>query len=172
MEVEPEKPVNVSETASKDKTKTPNSIKRRNRKKKLKKDPVSKPVPEKEISVSLPPKFKGPHVQIRQNRVSVVNFPTNDDETDKQLSKQKPFKTHKHEKRHMRGMHASTLSVKYDDMTTDHTWVCIFCKKGPHKDRMGDLFGPYIIDLEEKKPNLVSISRVFNKIYHFFLMKK
>lgn len=109
----------------------------------------------KAAAIETPPvnKFKGPYIQLRQNLMTVVNFPINDDEVEKLQSKQKGFNkflSNKHEKNHMRGMHASTLSIKYDDQTTDHTWICIFCKKGPHKDRMGDLYGPYIIDLSPK----------------------
>ncbi|XP_063699664.1 uncharacterized protein CG5098 [Culicoides brevitarsis] len=119
-------------------------------KKKLKKKetPISKME-----NVPQPSKFKGPYIQLRQNISTVVNFPINDDEVEKHQSKQKGFNkfvANRHEKNHLRGMHASTLSVKYDDQTTDHTWICIFCKKGPHKDRLGDLFGPYIIESEPK----------------------
>ena len=52
-----------------------------------------------------------------------------------------------------RGLHVSTLSNKYDADTKDVTWVCVFCKLGPHKHELGDLFGPYIVstDSEEHK---------------------
>lgn len=152
-EPDPAKLNDVSEKSKKDKTKpvTNNTKGKRMRKKMKKKDlTVPKAIPTAVDPIPVMSKFKGPYVQLRQHLMSVVNFPINDDEVEKLQSKQKGFNkflSHKNEKRHMRGMHASTLSIKYDDQTTDHTWICIFCKKGPHKDRMGDLYGPYIIDL-------------------------
>lgn len=148
IEPDPGKSSDPIDKTKKDKLKPSSNSKKVIRKKKKKKDNSTAKVAENTPSAS---KFKGPYVQIRQNLMSVVNFPINDDEVEKLQSKQRGFnKFHKNEKRRMRGMHASTLSIKYDDQTTDHTWICIFCKKGPHKDRMGDLYGPYIIDLGEK----------------------
>ncbi|KAG8302942.1 Canalicular multispecific organic anion transporter 1 [Homalodisca vitripennis] len=43
---------------------------------------------------------------------------------------------------------SSTLSMRYNSDTADLTWVCVFCKRGPHcmgPEPMGDLFGPYRI---------------------------
>jgi len=42
---------------------------------------------------------------------------------------------------------------------TPNVWICAFCKKGPHVNGAGDLFGPYLIrsnedldqDVSEKK---------------------
>lgn len=45
----------------------------------------------------------------------------------------------------IRGLHLSTLSNKYDAETTDTTWMCVFCKQGPHRYGLGDLFGPYLV---------------------------
>lgn len=45
----------------------------------------------------------------------------------------------------IRGLHLSTLSTKYDADTTDTTWMCVFCKRGPHRHGLGDLFGPYLV---------------------------
>lgn len=56
----------------------------------------------------------------------------------------------------VRGLHCSTLSNKYDAQTRDATWICAFCKRGPHAappitvdiekyPPPGDLFGPYVI---------------------------
>uniref|UniRef100_A0A336KVH1 CSON000833 protein n=1 Tax=Culicoides sonorensis TaxID=179676 RepID=A0A336KVH1_CULSO len=131
------------EDAEKPKKETP--IKNQNNNKKIskkkikrkKENQISKPTPVEVTTIPSLTKFKGPYIQVRQNLVTVVNFPKNDDEVEKLQSKQK-YMSHKNEKRKIRGMHASTLSIKYDDQTTDHTWVCIFCKKGPHKDRLGD----------------------------------
>jgi hypothetical protein len=27
----------------------------------------------------------------------------------------------------------------------DGTWICVFCKRGPHSESLGDLFGPYFV---------------------------
>jgi len=49
------------------------------------------------------------------------------------------------------GLFSSTLSSRYDAHTTDSTWVCVFCKQGPHSIIPGDpsrphpnLAGPHI----------------------------
>nr|CAD7573205.1 unnamed protein product [Timema californicum] len=48
------------------------------------------------------------------------------------------------------GMYTSTLSARYDSLTPDTSWVCVFCKHGPHAGApgLGDLFGPYLIGRE------------------------
>lgn len=50
------------------------------------------------------------------------------------------------------GLFSSTLSSRYDAHTTDSTWVCVFCKQGPHSVVPGDpsrphpnLAGPHIV---------------------------
>ncbi|XP_023723308.1 mucin-12 isoform X4 [Cryptotermes secundus] len=53
------------------------------------------------------------------------------------------------------GMFSSTLSARYDAHTTDLTWICVFCKKGPHCSvggggTSGDLFGPYLLTPPDK----------------------
>lgn len=64
-------------------------------------------------------------------------------------------------------MHASTLSLKYDATNTDETWLCAFCHRGPHKQRMGDLMGPILItespnfDLVVKSPVIGLLSYNF-----------
>lgn len=52
---------------------------------------------------------------------------------------------HANDRSKIRGLHLSTLSTKYDADTTDTTWMCVFCKMGPHRLGLGDLFGPYIV---------------------------
>ena len=52
-------------------------------------------------------------------------------------------------------MSSSTLSARYDAHTTDRTWVCVFCKNGPHCSvggggTSGDLFGPYLLTPPDK----------------------
>jgi hypothetical protein len=53
------------------------------------------------------------------------------------------------------GMFSSTLSARYDAHTTDRTWICVFCKNGPHCSvggggTSGDLFGPYLLTPPDK----------------------
>ncbi|XP_069685147.1 uncharacterized protein CG5098-like isoform X2 [Periplaneta americana] len=53
------------------------------------------------------------------------------------------------------GMFSSTLSARYDAHTTDRTWICVFCKNGPHSSvggggTSGDLFGPYLLTPPDK----------------------
>ncbi|XP_067006189.2 uncharacterized protein CG5098 isoform X2 [Anabrus simplex] len=53
------------------------------------------------------------------------------------------------------GLFSSTLSARYDAHTTDPTWICVFCKRGPHSALgqgglgSGDLFGPYLVGKEK-----------------------
>ncbi|CAH2037999.1 unnamed protein product, partial [Iphiclides podalirius] len=44
-----------------------------------------------------------------------------------------------------RGLHASTLGLRYDASTPDASWLCAFCERGPHARALGDLFGPYAV---------------------------
>lgn len=87
-----------------------------------------------------------PFVKIQKDgSFSIVNQKANgEDDAEKAVSK--PKKGPQTEKnRAIRGLHVSTLSNKYDVDKRDATWVCVFCKLGPHKHKLGDLFGPYII---------------------------
>lgn len=114
---------------------------------------------------------RGPFVQIRGPRdspisVSIVNTPSNEDDPEKANKQIKTKKFHDDsEYRHKvrsKGLHCSTLSNKYDAQTRDASWICVFCKRGPHATdpllpgpspfsldtpqySPGDLFGPYII---------------------------
>lgn len=113
-------------------------------------------------------KSRGPFIHIRGPRdsplsVSVVNAPLTDEDLEKKLQKNKKFhddSEYRHKVR-SRGLHCSTLSNKYDAQTRDATWICAFCKRGPHTTEIkgsvislaalqsttppGDLFGPYAI---------------------------
>lgn len=109
-------------------------------------------------------KSRGPFVQIKGPRdsplsVNVINTSTNDDDTDKRSHKNKKFhddSEYRHKVR-SKGLHCSTLSNQYDAQTKDTSWICAFCKRGPHATELsgpsssnpalapGDLFGPYII---------------------------
>ncbi|XP_070494756.1 uncharacterized protein CG5098 [Chironomus tepperi] len=97
-----------------------------------------------------------PYVQIQKDgSFTVVNQTSNgDDDTDKPSSKaKKPVTMEKH-RQHIRGLHVSTLSNKYDADKRDTTWICVFCKLGPHKNKLGDLFGPYIISKKSEEYSL------------------
>jgi hypothetical protein len=109
-------------------------------------------------------KSRGPFIQIRGPRdsplsVSVINTPTNDDDPEKKTHKNKKFhddSEYRHKVR-SKGLHCSTLSNQYDAQTKDASWICAFCKRGPHATETtgptlntnipapGDLFGPYFI---------------------------
>ncbi|XP_018323628.1 uncharacterized protein CG5098-like isoform X1 [Agrilus planipennis] len=115
-------------------------------------------------------KSRGPFIQIRGPRdsplsISVINAPSNEEDAEKKAHKNKKYHDDS-EYRHKvqsRGLHCSTLSTKYDAQTRDATWICAFCKRGPHATDPtlpgpspftlsdanvpppGDLFGPYII---------------------------
>ncbi|KAK0168538.1 hypothetical protein PV327_002324 [Microctonus hyperodae] len=81
------------------------------------------------------------------------------------------------------GLFSSTLSSRYDAHTTDSSWVCVFCKQGPHSIIPGDprrphpnlagphiaagtytvpagvlsdLFGPYLIGRERLEEGILS----------------
>ena len=89
-----------------------------------------------------------PFLQIKKDgRFSIVNQTINGDEdSEKALNKPKKIPNPNHDKNKViRGLHVSTLSHKYDADKRDTSWVCVFCKNGPHKFEMGDLFGPYVI---------------------------
>lgn len=60
-----------------------------------------------------------------------------------------------------RGLHASTLGLRYDASTPDLTWLCVFCRRGPHADSLGDLFGPYQLENDcEEYRTMEEASRV------------
>lgn len=100
-------------------------------------------------------KSRGPFIQIKGPKdspisVSIINTSINDEDSE---SRMKHHKTKKHHddaefrQKMRKGLHSSTLSMKYDATTTDVTWVCVFCKNGPHcgGTNLGDLFGPYLV---------------------------
>ncbi|XP_034654805.1 uncharacterized protein CG5098 isoform X1 [Drosophila subobscura] len=87
-------------------------------------------------------RFKSPFILIKPDgSVSIKNTHSAEDVNEKQTKAKKA----PHERKSLRGMHSSTLSNRYDADTTDSTWICVFCKRGPHKMGLGDLFGPYLV---------------------------
>ncbi|CRK99104.1 CLUMA_CG012047, isoform A [Clunio marinus] len=92
-----------------------------------------------------------PFVKIKKDgSFNIVNQTANgDDDTEKSVNKPKKSNTDKNKR--IRGLHVSTLSNKYDADKRDATWVCVFCKLGPHKHKLGDLFGPYILNIRSEE---------------------
>nr|CAH7753870.1 unnamed protein product [Callosobruchus chinensis] len=87
---------------------------------------------------------RGPFIHIRGPRdspisVSVVNTPISEEDGDRRPAKAKKY----HD------------DSEYRHKTRDTSWICAFCKRGPHASdlngptlegpAMGDLFGPYFI---------------------------
>ncbi|XP_075230545.1 uncharacterized protein LOC142329712 isoform X2 [Lycorma delicatula] len=111
-------------------------------------------------------KSKGPLIHIEGSKESptsviIVNSgvrTSDEDESSEKISKA-PFRKHTaypHQKGRSSkivgsGLYNSTLSSRYDSHTPDATWICVFCKRGPHcggglgGEPAGDLYGPYII---------------------------
>lgn len=91
-----------------------------------------------------------PFVKLHKDgNFSIINQIVNgDDDNDKAAGKTK--KSQKPEKK-IRGLHVSTLSNKYDADKRDLSWICVFCKLGPHKHKLGDLFGPYIVNQKSEE---------------------
>ncbi|XP_026841732.1 uncharacterized protein CG5098 isoform X2 [Drosophila persimilis] len=90
-------------------------------------------------------RFKSPFILIKPDgSVSIKNTHSAEDVNEKQTKAKKA----PHERKSLRGMHSSTLSNRYDADTTDSTWICVFCKRGPHKMGLGDLFGPYLVSID------------------------
>ncbi|KAJ6643931.1 hypothetical protein Bhyg_08896 [Pseudolycoriella hygida] len=92
-------------------------------------------------------KFRGPFVHVTVDGSSnVVNAPITEEISETKLKVKKALNNQsQNDRSKIRGLHVSTLSMKYDASTTDKTWMCVFCKMGPHKFGLGDLFGPYIL---------------------------
>uniref|UniRef100_A0A2H1WR74 SFRICE_022209 n=1 Tax=Spodoptera frugiperda TaxID=7108 RepID=A0A2H1WR74_SPOFR len=98
-------------------------------------------------------KSRGPYIQIRGPRdsplsVSVMNTTTGGEEEDAGGRRKggEDFRNGVRGVRAVRGLHASTLGLRYDASTPDATWLCAFCQRGPHAASLGDLFGPYTLD--------------------------
>lgn len=98
-----------------------------------------------ESALDISNRFRGPYIQIQKDGSEVViNAPIAEDDAEKQSKIKNTFVKH-HDRNKVRGLHVSTLSNKYDADTRDTTWMCVFCKLGPHKYGLGDLFGPFIL---------------------------
>lgn len=120
-------------------------------------------------------KNKSPFILVkRDGSINVVNAPLNAEDVNeknaaaRQVKKPSGAAGYAHDRKNLRGLHSSTLSNKYDADTTDSTWICVFCKRGPHRLGLGDLFGPYLvtIDCEEykaavKTPDTIDMDAIF-----------
>jgi hypothetical protein len=96
-----------------------------------------------------------PYLQIQNDgSFNIINQTVNgEDDGEKPAAKsKKPVTTERH--KGIRGLHVSTLSHKYDLEKRDTNWICVFCKLGPHKHKLGDLFGPYIVRKNSKEYSL------------------
>lgn len=104
-------------------------------------------------------KLRGPYVHVsRDGTLEVINAPLNEEVSEKQNKLKKTFITQRPADRNrIRGLHVSTLSNKYDAITTDISWMCVFCKLGPHKFGLGDLFGPFILTTDGENFQLAQI---------------
>lgn len=92
-----------------------------------------------------------PFVKIHKDgNFSIINQIVNGDDENGEKATGKTKKSQKPEKK-IRGLHVSTLSNKYDADKRDLTWICVFCKLGPHKHKLGDLFGPYIVNQKSEE---------------------
>lgn len=116
-------------------------------------------------------KFRGPYVHVeRDGSIDVINAPLNEEIAEKQSKFKKNYISQRPADRNkVRGLHVSTLSNKYDAVTTDISWMCVFCKLGPHKYGLGDLFGPFILSTESEDFQLAQIdpmNDVFKSSWH------
>lgn len=126
-----------------------------------KKSDIKKTKPTKDESGSeSSSKFRGPYVHVdRDGTLEVINAPLNEEIAEKQSKFKKNYIVPKPiDRNKVRGLHVSTLSNKYDAITTDISWMCVFCKLGPHKYGLGDLFGPFILSTESEDFQLVHIN--------------
>lgn len=93
-------------------------------------------------------KSRSPFILVNSNgSVTVVNTLMQDDFNEK-FTRTRKSNNYVYERKTVKGCHSSTLSNRYDADTADSSWICVFCKNGPHKKGLGDLFGPYIISTQ------------------------
>lgn len=119
---------------------------------KVEKNSKTKEVSNIEVNRSEIVKFSGPYVHIENGAQVVINTPLTEEITEKQNRIKKKFLSQTiNDRNKIRSLHVSTLSHKYDADTTDVSWMCVFCKLGPHKYGLGDLFGPFILSTESKE---------------------
>ncbi|RWS30660.1 Transcription factor 20-like protein [Leptotrombidium deliense] len=107
-------------------------------------------------------KIWGPFVHIEKdvksdkNVYSIVNIQKKLDD-DKDQKKVKPLRDNQ-----VRGSFRRTslskkklmnLSQQSDTLVRDTSWKCVFCKQGSHYKNLGDLFGPYYVNIDMKMAN-------------------
>lgn len=109
----------------------------------------------KKAKIVKPPKpvveRRGPVLHIKGSRdspisVAVLNTSRADeDDAAGARVRAPPARDFRRSGRARNGLFSSTLSARYDARTADPTWLCVFCKQGPHRQGLGDLFGPYVV---------------------------
>lgn len=105
--------------------------------------------------------INGPHIHIVGQKdkplsVSVINVPPKDDEPDAKYLFQKRQMQQGNIIRQKLGLGPnSTLSPLYDTVCKDKSWLCALCSKNSHYRGLGDLFGPYFLN-GEQKPSITS----------------
>lgn len=108
-------------------------------------------------------KTVGPFIRIEKEKrsnktnysiINVLNKPDDDKDVKKRFNVQN-VEQQKYSRRpsligSSRKKVVSTLSPHYDLATKDSSWICSLCNKGPHYKGLGDLFGPYHVNVDEK----------------------
>jgi len=154
---DPEPPTAVSSTSTDVKPPTAPSNKKkkvqRKRKKPAPKFEAKKPKTQKPLKSTQ--ERRGPVLHIKGSRdspisVKILNGPRCDDDDVNQSRVRAPISKDIRRARARAALYVSSaLSSKYDSRTVDPSWVCVFCKLGPHQSGLGDLFGPYVVSREE-----------------------
>lgn len=85
---------------------------------------------------------KGPFVKINDDGTSKVVNSVNELKFDVATSQEADFKKP--------GMFNSVFHPKFKDEVVDTTWICVFCKLGPNRRSLGDLFGPDYTDVNQQ----------------------
>ncbi|KAG5681384.1 hypothetical protein PVAND_010826 [Polypedilum vanderplanki] len=94
-----------------------------------------------------------PYLQIQKDGTfNIINQIVNgEDDGEKLASKSKKSVISEKNKGIRGGLHVRSLVNKNDSEKKDTNWICVFCKLSPHKHKLGDLFGPYIVSKQSKE---------------------
>ncbi|XP_076336943.1 uncharacterized protein LOC143239599 isoform X1 [Tachypleus tridentatus] len=107
--------------------------------------------------------FNGPYIHIDGTKemplsISIVNIPPKEDIKEVKNVKQRRQVLDSNIRKKLL-VHISALSPMYDATTKDKTWVCALCQRGSHSRGLGDLFGPYYIN-EDQRPSSEEVPSV------------
>ncbi|KFM74825.1 hypothetical protein X975_05022, partial [Stegodyphus mimosarum] len=102
--------------------------------------------------------INGPYVHIVGIRnkplvVSVVNAPPKDENAEAKYWQQKQLQFGGVIRQNMGMGSSSGLPHIYDTITKDRSWLCSLCCKNSHYRGLGDLFGPYYLNGDQKPSN-------------------